>query len=482
MRRVFGGLSKTGIVVLAGAMGLSGGAVKAQSKAVSDAQVEANVLRALAGAPELATQSIKTTTVYGTVTLSGSVTDEPARSLAETLASKALGVQKVVDELTLSDGSDGAARPNSAPAAQPDQTQGGSSQNQGSNPQLQSDGTMAPPENGQQTQGTQQPGYQQPAYQQPAYQQPGYQQPGYQQPGAQQPGYQQPGSQQQGYQPPGNQQPGGQNGAVDPRYGPAGPPPDVQYGQNQGGQPYQNGQNGPPIYRQPYRGAQYAQQQAPPPQYGGQEGGRTVTIPAGALVRMRLVENLTAKLIKAGTVFDGTVLNDVIADGEVAIPRGAAVQGTIVVSNPSGAVGGKGQLALSLTSVSLTGRNYPIVTDTWTHYGRDKTGQTVGSAIGLGGFGALIGALAGGGPGAAIGAVAGVGAGVGTSAAAGRHDVVVPAEAIISFHLVQPAGVTTVSQQEMDRLGYGVQQANLQRRPVAPSGYYGQPAYNPTPY
>jgi hypothetical protein len=196
---------------------------------------------------------------------------------------------------------------------------------------------------------------------------------------------------------------------------------------------------------------------------------------------MRLSEGLTAKLIRPGTAFDGTVLNDVIADGEVAIPRGATVQGTIVQANASGAVGGKGQLALQLNSVSLSGRNYPIVSDTWTHYGRDKTGQTVGSAVGLGGFGALIGALAGGGAGAAIGAAAGVGAGIGASAASGRNDVVVPAEAIISFHLVQPASVVTVSQQEMDRLGYGVQSANLQRRPVPPPAY-ARPGYYPGPY
>ena len=419
--------SGTSVLFLAGFLG-GQGALIAQSRGLSDAQVEANVLRALAGAPELATQSIKTTTVYGTVTLSGSVSDEASRVMAETLASKAVGVQKVVDELTLADRADGSSSqsPGAAPQADTNQTQG-------STPQLQSDGTMA--DGGQQGQNN--------------------------------------GQAQAQYS-----QPNGQNGAVDPRYGPAGPPPDVQDSQNQGAQ------SAPPVYRQPYRGAPpagYTQQPAAPI-YGAQEGGKAVTIPAGALVRMRLVEGLTAKRIKAGTIFDGTVLNDVIADGEVAIPRGASVQGTIVVSNPSGAVGGKGQLALQLTSVSLSGRNYPIITDTWTHYGRDKTGQTVGSAIGLGGFGALIGAVAGGGAGAAIGAAAGVGAGIGTSAASGRNDVVIPPEAIISFHLVQPAGVTTVSQQEMDRLGYGVQQANLQRRqPPPPPGYYGRPVY-PYPY
>lgn len=414
-------VSTVGMLAIAGSM-LINEAAFAQKGAVSDAQVEANVLRALAGAPQLATEQIKTTTVYGTVTLSGSVTDESSRVLAENLASRAQGVQKVVDELTVSaDGGgslpNGTGEPGPQPAA-----------SQPSNPTLQSDGSMAPPvpgQGGQPPQAAPEPGYQSP----PA-------------------------------------------------------PPEGSPDSYQG--PVMQGQTGPLAHRQPYRGGpQGSFPQQPPAQYGAQEGGREVSIASGALVRMRLSEGLTAKLIRPGTAFDGTVLNDVIADGEIAIPRGAAVQGTIVQANASGAVGGKGQLALQLNSVSLSGRIYPIVSDTWTHYGRDKTGQTVGSAIGLGGFGALIGAIAGGGAGAAIGAAAGVGAGIGASAASGRNDVVVPAEAIISFHLVQPASVVTVSQQEMDRLGYGVQQANLQRRQTSPPSFYRRPdsypAY-PTPY
>ena len=66
-----------------------------------DAQVEASVLKGLAGAPDLANQAITTTTVYGVVTLSGSVESEALRTEAETIASRTAGVQKVIDELTL---------------------------------------------------------------------------------------------------------------------------------------------------------------------------------------------------------------------------------------------------------------------------------------------------------------------------------------------------------------------------------------------
>ena len=88
-----------GTFVLATGLALS---AHAQDRAVMpDAQVESNVLRALASAPELSTQDIKTTTVYGVVTLSGTATDEASRTKAEQLASRAQGVQKVIDQLTL---------------------------------------------------------------------------------------------------------------------------------------------------------------------------------------------------------------------------------------------------------------------------------------------------------------------------------------------------------------------------------------------
>ena len=58
-----GGLSLAGMVpMVLGAQTIS---------STPDAQVEANVLKALAAAPELSTQDIQSATVYGVVTLSG---------------------------------------------------------------------------------------------------------------------------------------------------------------------------------------------------------------------------------------------------------------------------------------------------------------------------------------------------------------------------------------------------------------------------
>jgi hypothetical protein len=422
------------------------------AKTIPDAQVEANVLKALANASDLANQPMTTTTVYGVVTLSGSVQTEAQRTEAETIVSRTSGVQKVVDEMTLGD----AANAQPVPAADA----------QGTNPNLQSDGTMAP--QGSPDSSNAQPQGQSPSMANGPSAGPGapeYRQPYY------------PG----GYGPPPNYGQAAGNGA--PAQAPqAGYPQSQQPGYAQPQQPgYPQPQQ--PGYAQPPQG--YA---APPPgyysapAYAGQQAGEVVTIPAGALVRMRINQTLDSSRTKPGARFDGIVINDVAAGGAVAIPRGAAVQGVVVDAKKSGALAGRGELSLQLTQVTLGGKNYPIVSDVWAHNGADKTVQSVNSTVVGGGVGALIGAAAGGGEGAAIGAGVGGLLGLGSSAASHSGQVFVPSEGLLTFHLAQPATVSTVSQAEMDRLAQGVPGGGpqqLQRR--YPPGYYG-PVYRPYPY
>jgi hypothetical protein len=87
--------------LLAGMLAAVGTVPGRAQDTVPDSQVEANVLKALAGAPELASQNITTNTVYGVVTLTGNVPDDATRTKAENLAANAPGVKKVVDELRM---------------------------------------------------------------------------------------------------------------------------------------------------------------------------------------------------------------------------------------------------------------------------------------------------------------------------------------------------------------------------------------------
>jgi hypothetical protein len=387
---------------------------QAKTSTIPDAQVEANVLKALASAPQLAGQPITTTTVYGTVTLSGSVQDEPSRDTAEHLVANTAGVQKVVDELTIG----------LPPAGNP-------------------------PENGQAAAGGTSP----------------------------------------------DSQPNGQNPPPQGQYPQAGqyPPPQGQYPQSSQYPPpqgqYPQGQYPPPQGQNPQSGQYPPPSSYPQRPFVAQKGGDAVVVPVGSTLRVRINQGMDSKHTLPGAAFDGLVLSDVVAGGSIAIPRGAAIRGTVVDVHKAGDFKGKGELKLQLTQIDLGGKTYPIATDFWWHQGADKTANTVGNTVGLGAMGALIGAVAGGGVGAAVGAGVGGVAGLGVSSASGRGEAALPPEAIISFHLTQPVDVTTVSQAELNRLGSGLPAGGppqMRRRygyppPPPPPGYYG-PGYYPPPY
>ncbi len=435
-------------LLVVGLVGMSG-SVRAQGKpaALPDAQVEANVLKTLADSPQLADQSIASTTAFGAVTLSGSIRDAASRDLADKLVSNTAGVQKVVDQMTI--GLPAPANSAGEPqAAANDGQAAGASNAQPPTGNTPTQGQGYPTAGGPpQSSGAQQP------VQYPAY---------------------------------GGQ---GQPGQYPPSQPPGQYPP--QYPSQNGGQ--QQGQDRPPY------GSQYPQQpnavpydQRPRPS-AAQRGGEAVVVPSGSLVRVRINQGMDSKRTAVGTAFDGVVLNDVVAGGSIAIPRGAAIRGAVVESHRAGDFKGKGELKLQLTELQLGGRVYPIVTDFWWHQGADKTGNTVGNSVGLGAVGALIGAVAGGGGGALVGAGIGGVAGLGVSASQHRGEAALPPEAIVTFHLTQPADVTTVSQAELNRLGTGVPAGGppqMQRRypppPPPPPYYYGPgyygPGYYPPPY
>lgn len=441
-----------------------------QSKALTDAEVEANVLRALASAPELSAQDIRSTTVYGVVTLSGSARDEASRTKAENLVARADGVKKVVDELTIGAAAYGEpnAPPNPDPAAQADKPYAPTSQ---TGSQAMDEDPAARNQAPADQQATSAPPPQNPSVEQPptSNRYPGrapQYDAGYPPPPASSSPYEAP--------PPVQQQADnryGYDGEVAPE---AGQPPSGRQ-QPYGGQypPYPRHR---PAYSQPYA------------VQGGQEAGRMVTIPGGALIRIRINQGLSTNRAQPGASFDGTVLNDVIADGAVAIPRGASVQGTVVDAASAGALKGRGELSLQLTRLNLGGQSYAISSDLWSRNGSDKTVRTVNSALGLGAVGAIIGGVAGGGAGAAIGAGVGGAAGVASSAASAGGQVIVPPEAILTFHIAQPVTVSTVSESEMMRLAYAAgparaERPQLQPRPYGypyPYPYYGP--YGPYPY
>jgi hypothetical protein len=150
-------------------------------------------------------------------------------------------------------------------------------------------------------------------------------------------------------------------------------------------------------------------------------------VPEGALVKVRLREDLSTLTTRPGTKFTADVSEAVMRDGRVIVPVGSLLEGRVTWVRGGKRIGGAAAIHLEPRTLTLPdGMQYvlraqAIDTDHWdtmkvdgegTILRRDHSKKTA-AAIGLSAGGGLAaGAMMGGVPGALIGA--GVGAGVGT--------------------------------------------------------------------
>ena len=424
--RFFGWLT---VIALGGAMALAQESATASGPR-TDGQIEMDVVRALDGSEALKNDLITAATIQTEVTLSGTVASDSSRQLAESIAKTVPGVSKVHNNLKVGNPADDA---NAQGVDLGDQSGQDVADNQQGPDNQGPDNVQNAPPDGQPNQNPNQDyGQNQP----PAYGQ-----------DQQQPGY--------GQNPP-------------PSYGRNAPPPGY-------------GQNYPPPPPQYPRQPQYGRGQLPPPRYEMPRG--PITVPPGTLMQVRTNEPVSSKQARGGEPIQFTLIQDVVLNGVLAIPRGATVHGVIAeVRHPEkGSLTGSAELALELTSLDLTGRTYSVQSDLFKVKGPGKGQRSAGSVVGGALLGAIIGGAVGHGPGAAIGAVAGGGAGAAASAATSGPGVWIPAEALVSFHLVTPVTVEPVNQQEAMRLAQGLYPGGpaLYRRP--PAGYPYRPYYYAAP-
>jgi hypothetical protein len=166
----------------------------------------------------------------------------------------------------------------------------------------------------------------------------------------------------------------------------------------------------------------------------------TVTLNAGLLIPVRLLDGLSSERNTPGDIFTATMDRDLVVDGFIIVERGARVEGRVVAVDRGGKVNGGAILAVELTRLHTTDRQtVAIETDPFEEHVQadhreDAEKLGAGAAIG-----AVIGALAGGGKGAAIGA--GVGGGAG-AVLLSRKPATLPSETRISFRLRTPVMLT----------------------------------------
>ncbi len=168
---------------------------------------------------------------------------------------------------------------------------------------------------------------------------------------------------------------------------------------------------------------------APPP---------PIVVRTGTNIRVTIDQDVSSKDSNVGDRVSASLAAPIVVNGSVVVPQGAKVSGKVTAAKSAGRFKGGAELAITLTSIEVSGKRYSIQTSTFSDTGKGRGKRTVeGAGIGAG-AGALIGALAGGGKGAAIGAGAGGGAGVAGAALSGDRDVTVAAETELHFSLARP--------------------------------------------
>jgi hypothetical protein len=85
-------------------------------------------------------------------------------------------------------------------------------------------------------------------------------------------------------------------------------------------------------------------------------------LPGGTLLTVRLKNPLYAENIDSHTSFEAVVVEPVVVDGNVLIPRGASVAGRVESARMSKVKPDRGYMRLALQSVQVGGKNVPVQT------------------------------------------------------------------------------------------------------------------------
>ena len=175
---------------------------------------------------------------------------------------------------------------------------------------------------------------------------------------------------------------------------------------------------------------------------------RVVDVPAGTSIAARLDGGLGSDTSQVGDAVSARVLDDVWADGVVAIPAGSTLQGTVSDAQGLRRVGGRARLAVDFHNVTLPDGESASLAARYQASGRSETRRDaptiVGSAVG----GAVLGNVLGKRQGrdrtkaGAVGAAVGAAVGTVIAARTDGEEVVLPAGSDLDLTLEAPVSVT----------------------------------------
>ena len=190
----------------------------------------------------------------------------------------------------------------------------------------------------------------------------------------------------------------------------------------------------PPAPEPPRERVQLLRPETPPPAPAAASTAG-VTIPAGTVLKIRMIDAVDSEVSQLGQTFQASLDDPITIDGETVIPRGVDVIAKLVEDKQSGKLSGRTELTLDLKSIRVNGRMVDLVTEEVTTSSESRTGKSAKVIGGTAAVGAILGGIFGGGKGAAIGATSGAGAGAAVQVLTKGQRVKIPAETRLSFTL-----------------------------------------------
>jgi hypothetical protein len=166
-----------------------------------------------------------------------------------------------------------------------------------------------------------------------------------------------------------------------------------------------------------------------------------LVVPSQSVIGLQTETSLSSERAKVEDRVEAHLTRDVRVDGDVAIPAGTKVIGSVTQVERGGKFKERARLAVRFhTLVLADGTRLPMNTETIVREGSepDAAKKVGGGAVG----GAILGAILGGAKGAAIGAAAGAGGGAAVQMAGDRSAVTMPPGTPLTVRLVSPVTVT----------------------------------------
>src|SRR5260370_11368709 len=106
-------------------------------------------------------------------------------------------------------------------------------------------------------------------------------------------------------------------------------------------------------------------------------------IPSGTNVNVRLGQTISSDKARAGDTWNGTLADDVAANGRVVARRGDPAVGRVVDAKGSGRLSGTADIELQLTSINGS----PVITSTVGSTGKkhkDRNAKAIGGGAAVG--------------------------------------------------------------------------------------------------